>query len=89
VCWAGFENDKQWPVLLTLTLWSVGIGDSVSRRLIHRPRGSPWSEPWYELVAKPCAAVGAVNLLQDDSVDNLDEFSLMALASTHPLSVAG
>jgi hypothetical protein len=56
--------------LLTLTLWSVGIGDSMSRRLIHRPRGTPWSEPWYELVAKPCAAVGAVNLLQDDSVDN-------------------
>jgi hypothetical protein len=41
----GFENDKSWPVLPMLTLGRLVLGDSVSLRLIRRPRESPWSVP--------------------------------------------
>ena len=53
----GFENDKEWPVLLTLTLGQLVLVTVCRFELIRRPRGSPWSEPWYQLVAEPIVTV--------------------------------
>jgi hypothetical protein len=41
------------------------------------------------MVERAARRSGAVDLLQEDSVDNPDEFNLKAMASTHPSSVAG